>query len=453
MIIAVIPALNEEATIGSVVLKTKRHVDKVIVIDDGSKDKTSEIAQLAGAEVAQHTQNKGKGEALNTGFEIAEKLNADLVVCLDADGQHNPDDIPKVIAPILSGEAEMVIGSRYLNTEYKKDIPKYRRLGLWILTKTINFGSKLKTTDSQCGFRAFSGNVLENFKFRQKGLNVESEMLEDAIDNNINIKEVPISTRYEGLDTSTEKPGKHGFSVLNFILRAVRERHPLLFFGLFGAILLIIGLALAVFCLDCYFTQGFIPFGPSLAASVLLLIGTLGVFAGLILDSISGMIRGLRVLSRSQEKKLLEDVDEQRVQNYKLLSPYAEEILYKDINESKIYGVKALRYNPGVSSLGDINGQKILGLSFLNNNHGVSLLEEINGHKMLGPSHSNHNHEESLLEEINGQRILGLSFLNHYKGVGSREEINGQKTQGVPVASNHREEILHKKIDDENNQI
>jgi glycosyltransferase involved in cell wall biosynthesis len=448
MKVAIIPALNEEDTIGSVVLGTKKHVDKVIVIDDGCRDKTAEIARLAGAEVAQHSKNEGKGIALKTGFEVAKKFNAHAVVCIDADGQHNPDDIPEVIAPILSGEAEMVIGSRYINKEHKKDIPKYRRLGLWILTKTINLGSEVKTTDSQCGFRAFSGDVLDKFIFNQKGLSVESEMLEDAIDNDIKIKEVPISARYEGLDTSTEKPGKHGFGVLNFILSAVKERHPLLFFGVTGAILLILGLALAIYCLECFYTQGFIPFGPALTASVLILLGTLGVFAGLILNSISGMFQGLARLSRHNGYAQTENIDERTRQKYTLLGPFLHEPLSKDIITNNTPVVTALDYNQ-LNLLRDIEGQKTLGLSLINYNHNMRTVELINGNGIHGLPIMNHNHKDSILEETNDHEILGPTPINYNLRETILEEGNYEEIEEVPGLDNHREEMLLKNIDDE----
>ena len=137
-----------------------------------------------------------------------------------------------------------------LKKEHKKCMPKYRRFGQRVLTATLNFGSNCKITDSQSGFRAFSGDILGKFNFGQNGLSVESEMLEDAIENNIKIKEVPISIRYDGLDTSTEKPAKHGLGVLNFIIKTVMDRHPLLFFGFSGLILLILGLTFGILSLE-----------------------------------------------------------------------------------------------------------------------------------------------------------------------------------------------------------
>ena len=116
-IIAVIPAYKEEIAIGSVVLKAKKHVNRVIVVDDGSLDKTAEVAELAGAEVIRLDRNYGKAYALMRGLERAKELDCSVVVMLDADGQHDPDEIPRVVNPVLRGEADMVIGSRFLDVK------------------------------------------------------------------------------------------------------------------------------------------------------------------------------------------------------------------------------------------------------------------------------------------------------------------------------------------------
>jgi glycosyltransferase involved in cell wall biosynthesis len=155
-ITAILPAFNEEVSIGSVVLRTKQYANRVIVVDDGSSDRTAEVASLAGAEVLRHTENMGKGAALRTGFQ---SLNGDeVIVTIDSDGQHDPADMPRLIEPILRGEADMVNGSRYLNGD-RKDTPAYRRLGQVVLDKATNLDSGISVTDSQSGFRAYSGLV------------------------------------------------------------------------------------------------------------------------------------------------------------------------------------------------------------------------------------------------------------------------------------------------------
>lgn len=193
-IAALLPAFNEEISIGSVVLQTKRFVDRVIVIDDGSNDRTAEVAKMAGAEVIRHPSNMGKGAALRTGFE---SLNGEtVIVTIDADGQHDPSDIPRIVEPILKGEADMVNGSRYINGN-KKDTPFYRRIGQIVLDKATSLNSSLDITDSQSGLRAFSSKKRDVFRFKQSGLAIESEMLADAAEAGLRIKEVEIGVRYD----------------------------------------------------------------------------------------------------------------------------------------------------------------------------------------------------------------------------------------------------------------
>ena len=453
MIVAIIPAYNEEDTIGSVVLRTKRHVDKVIVVDDGSKDKTADVAQLAGAEVVQHIQNGGKGSALKTGFKVAEKLNADVVVCLDADAQHNPDDIPRVVAPILLGDAKMVIASRFLDKEHRKDIPRYRRFGLWVLTKSTNFGSDKKITDTQCGFRAFSGDIIGKFRFQQKGFSIESQMIEDAIGNKIKIKEVSVSVRYDGLDTSSEKPGKHGLGVLGFIIRTVKDRRPLLFFGVSGAVLLLIGLGLALYCLDTYFKSNFIPFAPSLAAAVAILLGALSVFTGLILTSISGMLRGVTLMSPSREETLPEDIDEKEIQRQTPLSRHRAEKLVDDFDTKTIQRQPLLNLYPGQMLIEDIDEQRILGLTMSSRSREGMELEDIDGEKIPGIKVLSHNGGEVLPEDVDGEKIPGIKVLSNNGGEKLPEDIDEKRIPALTPLNNHRRRTSPEDVDKKKIQI
>ncbi len=175
------------------VLLTKKYVDEVIVIDDGSKDHTSEIANLAGAKVIRHPFNKGKGAALKSGFGAARR--ADIIITLDGDGQHDPDEIPKLMEPIMKGESDFVIGVRYINGN-RKNTPLYRRAGQIVLDRITNKISGLHIKDTQSGFRAFSKNPVPVFSFRQKGMAVESDMLIDASRAYLMINEVEIATKY-----------------------------------------------------------------------------------------------------------------------------------------------------------------------------------------------------------------------------------------------------------------
>jgi len=161
-ITAIVPAYNEELTIGSVVISASEFVDHVIVVDDGSTDHTAEIAEIAGAEVIKHPQNRGKGAALKTGFEAVK--DADIIVTIDGDGQHNPREIPLLVKPIADGQTDMVNGSRYLDKK-SNGTPAYRRIGQTVLDKTTNINSGLKITDSQSGFRAFAAFTVPAFRF------------------------------------------------------------------------------------------------------------------------------------------------------------------------------------------------------------------------------------------------------------------------------------------------
>ena len=171
--VAIIPAFNEEVALGSVILRTLKYVDKVIVVNDGSSDKTSEVANLAGAELITHPTNLGKGQGLKSGFEAIKSLNNliednnetyDIIVTIDGDGQNNPDEIPDLIYPIESGNADFVNGSRYVDGSVEDDTPSYRRIGQKVLDKATNISSGLEITDSQSGFRAFSKIVIPYFK-------------------------------------------------------------------------------------------------------------------------------------------------------------------------------------------------------------------------------------------------------------------------------------------------
>ena len=168
-IITLMPAYNEEVPIGSMVLLARQYCDQVIVIDDGSQDRTAEVAGKAGAIVIIHKKNTGKGGALKTGFEAAVNNSADIIVTIDADGQHNPSEIPKLIAPIVSGEADIVNGSRYLSGN-KKDTPIYRRIGQTVLDKATNIDCGLSLTDTQSGYRAFSAKILTFSTFNRPDL-------------------------------------------------------------------------------------------------------------------------------------------------------------------------------------------------------------------------------------------------------------------------------------------
>lgn len=209
--VVIIPAFNEEIAIASIVKRSLKYVDDVLVIDDGSTDNTSRIAQDAGARVIKHYNNLGKGVSLKDAF--GEVLNYDIVVTIDGDGQHNPDEIPKLINPIREQKADLVNGSRYLDG-FDDETPAYRRVGQRVLDIATNITSGTNVTDSQSGFRAFNGKTIKVYRFRDTGFGIESEMLADAAQHNLKIVEVPITVRYDVENSSTKGPVTHGVGVL-----------------------------------------------------------------------------------------------------------------------------------------------------------------------------------------------------------------------------------------------
>jgi len=154
-IIVAIPAYNEEETIAKEILNAKKYADKIIICDDGSADSTAEIAKSLGADVIRHKRNLGYGAAIQSLFKRAKELNFDVLVTLDGDGQHDPDDIPKVIKPIIDDEADIVIGSRFIGNSLVV-MPWYRRIGVKLITNFVNYSAKqsISIRDAQSGFRA-----------------------------------------------------------------------------------------------------------------------------------------------------------------------------------------------------------------------------------------------------------------------------------------------------------
>jgi len=285
-ITVILPAFNEEVAIGSVILRTKQHANRVIVVDDGSSDHTVEVAKLAGAEVIVHPKNMGKGAALRTGFLAAS--GADIIVTMDTDGQHDPGEIPTLIAPILAGKADVVNGSRYIGGN-GKNTPAYRRVGQTVLDKATKLNCGVTVTDSQSGFRAFSGHTLSSFRFKENGFGVESEMLADAARAGFRIAEVEIGVRYD-VDCSTENPVSHGVKVLVKVLRDMEFNRPLYYFTVPGVVLGMGGLLLGMSFMRTFYLGGSLNYGPTLVMILLTLIGTFMAFTGIILHSMARLI-------------------------------------------------------------------------------------------------------------------------------------------------------------------
>ncbi len=194
--IVVIPARNEEAAIGEAVSGAKRFADEVIAVDDGSTDNTAGEATRAGAVLLRHVLNRGQGAALRTGIRAALRHGADIVVTFDADMQHDPEDIPRIIAPIIAGEAKAVLGTRFKSPV--PAMPAGRKLLLKAAILFTRVTTGLKLTDTHNGFRAMAREAAEKIRITQDGFAHASEILSEIARLNLPYAEVPVAIKYSG---------------------------------------------------------------------------------------------------------------------------------------------------------------------------------------------------------------------------------------------------------------
>jgi len=284
-IIAAMPAYNEANYIGSVVLQVRQYADEVIVADDGSRDRTAKIAELAGATVIRHERNKGKGAAIRSILAEVRKRNADILVLLDADSQHDPEEIPFFIRAVSEG-SDLVIGSRKIG---RHNVPLYRKVGQKVLSYLTGVLSEAKVSDTESGFRGLSKKAISVMQFKESGFAIEAEMISEATSKGLKIVEVPISAIYTK-DGSTLNPIRHGFGNLNRIMVLISERKPMLFFGLLGSILIVLGIIPGTIVVKTYSSSGVLPMGTVLVLILLITIGILSVSTGIILGVLAKRI-------------------------------------------------------------------------------------------------------------------------------------------------------------------
>ena len=288
MKIACIPAYNEESHIESLVKSSQNYVDAVIVCDDASTDNTAFMAKKAGAVVISHKTNQGYGAAIISLFNYARENNADFMITLDGDGQHDPDQIPLLLNTITQHNVDVVIGSRFLNSNTES--PGYRKTGIKIITSAVNYGTDLKVSDSQSGFRVYSKNAINEIHPTENGMSVSTEILLKISNKKLSLAEIPITVSYDG-DTSEHNPVSHGVSVLANTIKYVSIKHPLQFYGLPGIVLIGIGIILGGMFLDAYLNEQIIFYGSLLGSVVLFLLGSILSVTAIILFSMANLIR------------------------------------------------------------------------------------------------------------------------------------------------------------------
>ncbi len=220
-IVAVIPAYNAAKTIGQVVRRSKKFVDKVIVVDDGSADETAKVAKSAGATVVRLDKNSGKAGAIRRGVAEALKKKVDTLVLLDADLQHLPEEIPRLVRPVASGKCDICIGSRFLGDH--KAMPIHRRLTNRMTTLATNAFTSHQLTDVQCGFRALGKRAVSVLDFEGDRYTIETNMVLEARDKGLRICEVPIKTVYED-SVSYIRSGRHTLALAKLFARRLLKK-------------------------------------------------------------------------------------------------------------------------------------------------------------------------------------------------------------------------------------
>jgi glycosyltransferase involved in cell wall biosynthesis len=290
-----IPALNEEKTIGTVIKSIPKHIEgiskiTVIVINDGSTDDTERIAKECGAIVVRHSKNKGVGKSFQDGLEKAIELKSDILVNIDADGQFDTKEIPKLIKPILKGEADLVSGSRFIDPSYiPKNMPKVKQWGNKRVANLISWATGEKFYDVSCGFRAYGKeamlwmNLFGKFTYTQ-------ETLLDLSYKGLHIIEIPVTVQYfDGrVSRVAHSVFAYAFKAFNIIGRTVKDYHPLKFFGLTGLIVLLTGVGISIWVILHFLQTGsFHPYKIfGFLGAFLCSTGIMIIFIGILADLI-----------------------------------------------------------------------------------------------------------------------------------------------------------------------
>ncbi|MDQ6671606.1 MAG: glycosyltransferase family 2 protein [Chloroflexota bacterium] len=286
-VVVAIPAYNEDRFIGSLVLKLRARGHRVLVVDDGSTDTTAELAEAAGATVVRHPTNLGKTAAVETAFDHARRMGADVLVLIDGDSQHDPADVHSLAEPILNGDADMVVGSRFAGR--RSVIPRWRVAGQHALTMATNIGSGLHMSDTESGYRAFSRRALDEMRFNGRGFSIEPESQFQAKQHGWKVVEVPIRVHYEL--AMKRNPVWHGFGQVDAILRLIAQHRPLLFFAVPGAALVLAGLLLGLHVVRIYDATQQLAIGYSLITVLLVIVGIIATFVGIMLHAIRGLVQ------------------------------------------------------------------------------------------------------------------------------------------------------------------
>lgn len=305
-LVVVIPCLNEENTVGSVIAGVPRDIEglggvRIVVLDDGSTDATAERAREAGAEVVSHVSNQGLGATFRDAVQFALSSQAEIMVHIDGDGQFDPADIPKLVEPVVRREADMVTASRFLDRDLMPDMPVVKRWGNRGVAFIVRLLSGKRFRDVSCGFRAFSResllrmNLFGSFTYTQ-------ESFLDLIFKGLTILEVPVKVRgvrEYGTSRVAASIPRYAFQSLKIMLRAFISYKPFRFFFAISATCLVIGLGLLAFLTWHFLTTG--KFSPHIWAGF---VGGSFCFVG-VSTLVTGLVGDMLVRIRLNQENML----------------------------------------------------------------------------------------------------------------------------------------------------
>lgn len=289
-----IPAYNEGDSIAAVVRSVREYTDDVVVVDDGSDDDTAAQAREAGATVVEHETNQGYGAALKTVFKTADRYDAQRLVIIDADGQHDPADIPTLVEQQDESGANIVIGSRFTE-DATTDASLYRRFGLFVVNVCTNLSlgvarSQSWISDTQSGFRAYDRTAIESLANDDSiadRMSASTDILYHAHSEDYEVAEVGTEITYDVEDASSRHPVKHGVNLIMNLLRTVEHERPITVLGIPGLLAILVGVGFGYWTFANYIATDTFPIGLAVMTTFFGLAGGFASFTAIILHSLN----------------------------------------------------------------------------------------------------------------------------------------------------------------------